>query len=104
MKAPKSQPALFRARLTEAGLAVDDTAALCQEYAQTTDWREVRRRALQENLLGKGSQARIAKLLRAMQRRILQASPPLNRPLPLARFLSSGFSHAAKAQLLFVLA
>jgi hypothetical protein len=90
--------------LTEAGLAVEDTALLCQELTRTPDWQEVRRRALRENLLGKGSQARTLKLLRAVKRRVLDAQPPLAHPLPLAQFLSSRFSEAARAQLLFVLA
>jgi hypothetical protein len=95
---------LFRARLTEAGLAVEDTVALCREYARTADWEGVRNLALRENLLGKGSQARTLKLLRAVQRRVMEARPPLAHPLPLARFLAAGCSDAAKAQLLFVLA
>jgi len=99
---PRSTP--FRARLTEAGLAVEDTALLCREYAKTTDWPTVRRQALQENLLGKGSQARTQKLLRTVQKRVIEAQPPLSHPLALARFLASRFSDAAKAQLLFVLA
>jgi hypothetical protein len=101
---PRLQPALFRARLTEAGLAVEDTALLSQEYSRTADWPAVRQRALQENLLAKGSQARTLKLLRAVQRRVVEAQSPLDRPLLLARFLASRLSEAARAQLLFVLA
>lgn len=93
----------FRARLTEVGLAVDDSSALCLEYTRTHDWAEVRRRALQENLLGKGSQARIDKLWRAVERRVLRAAPPLDCPASMARFLASEVPAAAKAQLFFVL-
>jgi hypothetical protein len=99
-----SQAPTFHARLTEAGLAVEDSSLLCREYAQTGDWQEVRRRALEENLLSKGSQARISKLLRVVERRVIQAGPPLSCPPLLARFLASRAPGAAKAQLLFVLA
>src|SRR5262249_356582 len=88
---------------TEVGLALDDSVVLCEEYQRTRDWTEVRRRALKENLLAKGSQARIEKLLRAVERRVLQAAPPLNCPDSLARFLSADIPSAGKAQLLFVL-
>jgi len=94
----------FRARLTEAGLAVEDSIALCAEFIQRNDWQEVRRKARRENLLGKGSQARTDKLLRAVERRIIRAEPPLPCPQLLARYLASKVSDTAKAQLLFVLA
>jgi hypothetical protein len=104
MNQPTTQPPAFRARLTEAGLAVEDSAALCAEYTRTFDWSEVRRRALEENLLDKGSEARITKLLRAVERRVLHALPPLSSPRPLAGFLGSPrVADTAKAQLLFVL-
>ena len=95
---------IFRAQLTEAGLAIEDTAVLCAEYLAVGDWRQVRQQAFKENLLGKGSQERIKKLLKAAERRIVIASPPLNYPTLTARFLASAIGDAAKAQLLFVLA
>jgi Putative inner membrane protein (DUF1819) len=104
MNRQKSQPTGFRARLTEAGLAVEDSSHLCLEYVKTQDWKEVRRRAVRENLLDKGSEARITKLLRAVERRVIGAMPPLPCPRLVARFLASNVSDAAKAQLLFVLA
>jgi hypothetical protein len=103
VRQPTYEP--FRARLTESGLSVEDSSVLCLEYTHTGgDWSEIRRRALQENLLGKGSQARTDKLLRAVERRVLNASPPLNRPLAVAQFLGGDVPAAAKVQLLFVLA
>jgi hypothetical protein len=102
--APPSGVEPFRARLTEAGLAVEDSSILCLEFTRTGDWSEVRRRALRENLLAKGSQARIEKLLRAVERRVVHATPPLDRPVALARFLGADVPTAAKARLLFVLA
>ncbi len=95
---------IFRAQLTEAGLAIEDTAVLCAKYSAVGDWQQVRQQAFKENLLGKGSQERIKKLLKAVERRIVSASPPLNYPVPAARFLASAIGDAAKAQLLFVLA
>lgn len=100
---PQPTPEPFRARLTEVGLAVEDSSTLCLEYTRTKDWAEVRRRALQDNLLGKGSQARIEKLLRAVERRVLSAAPPLACPFSLARFLAADLPTAARSQLLFVL-
>ena len=94
----------FRAQLTEAGLALQDTAVLCAQYSAVGDWQQVRQQAFKENLLGKGSQERIKKLLKAVERRIVSASPPLNYPLPIARFLAAEIGDAAKAQILFVLA
>lgn len=38
MNQPETQPPIFRARLTEAGLAVEDSAALCAEYVLTGDF------------------------------------------------------------------
>src|SRR6185312_14463075 len=76
------------------------------EYLATRDWSEVKSRALQQNLLSKGSRSRISKLLRAIERRILQTHPPLNRPEAIARFLTaeSRVPAAAKTQLVFTLA
>jgi hypothetical protein len=107
--APVNAPptaAIYRARLTETGLAVEDSIALCGEYRSTGDWLDVKSRALKENLLGKGSRSRITKLLRTVERRIIDAAPPLDRPSAVARFLAaeSKVPSAAKAQLLFVLA
>jgi hypothetical protein len=99
-----TKPLVFRARLTEAGLAVEDSCVLCRAYVETTDWGEVGRRALRENLLGKGSAARIAKLLGAVNRRVINAQDSLSFPLLLAKFLASDVPAAAKAQLLFILA
>src|SRR5262245_45689016 len=79
--------AIFRARLTECGLAIADTVQLCSEYAKIRSWDEVRRFALRDNVLGKGSEARITKLVRAVERRVINARPPLSRPELLARFL-----------------
>jgi hypothetical protein len=92
--------------LTESGLAVEDTIALCNEYRSTRDWDEVKSRALKENLLGKGSRSRISKLLRAVERRIFDAPAPLDRPGAVTRFLAADAKvpAVAKAQLLFVLA
>jgi hypothetical protein len=101
---PDTLSSLYRARLTETGLAIDDSSVLCAEYRRTKEWSEVRRRALEENLLSKGSQARIEKLLRAVERRVLFAAPPLDCPVSVARFLAAAVPSAAKAQLLFVLA
>src|SRR5947208_840342 len=95
---------VFRARLTESGLAVEDSAVLCRAYVETGDWTEVKRQALRDNLLGKGSSARIAKLLGAVKRRVIDSKPPLAIPLLLARFVATGVPAAAKAQLLFILA
>jgi Putative inner membrane protein (DUF1819) len=77
---------------------------LCSEFVPTNDWKEVRRKARRENLLGKGSQARTDKLLRAVERRVIRAEPPLPCPRVLARYLAANVSDAAKVQLLFVLA
>ena len=98
--------AIYQARLTETGLAVEDSIVLCGEYCSTRDWLEVKSKALKENLLGKGSRSRTAKLLGAVERRIVHAAPPLDRPVPIARFLAaeSKVPSAAKTQLLFVLA
>ena len=98
--------AIYHARLTETGLAIDDSIALCAEYAATGDWGQVTFKALQENLLGKGSRSRISKLLRAVERRILHPRRPLDHPNAIARFLSaeSRVTKATKAQLVFVLA
>ena len=96
---------IYQARLTESGLALEDSTALCSEYVATGDWDAVKLRALKENLLGKGSRSRISKLLRAVERRVLGATPPLDRPLAIARFLAaeSKVTAAAKVQLLLVL-
>ena len=98
--------AKYQARLTETGLAVEDSIALCAEYAATSDWDQVRAKALKENLLGKGSRSRILKLIRAVERRIVHAAPPLDRPIAISRFLAADgkVPTTAKAQLLFVLA
>jgi len=87
-------------------LAVEDSIVLCAAYRSTRDWGEVKSKALKENLLGKRSRSRISKLLGAVERRIVHASPPLDRPVAVARFLAaeSKVPAAAKAQLLFVLA
>jgi hypothetical protein len=103
MNEPASEPK-YQARLTETGLAVEDSLALCEAYLTTRDWSDVRARALSENLLGKGSQSRISKLLRAVERRVLHAPAPLDCPLSTARFLAARIPGAAKSQLLFVLA
>ena len=107
--APVNAPptvATYRARLTETGLAVEDSIVLSAEYCSTRNWLDVKSRALKENLLGKGSRSRITKLLGAFERRILSAAPPLNIPSAVARFLvaESKVPPAAKVQLLFVLA
>ena len=81
--------ARYQARLTETGLAVEDTIALCAAYSATKDWDEVRSKALKENLLGKGSRSRISKLLRAVERRILHAAAPLDHPIAISRFLAA---------------
>jgi hypothetical protein len=96
---------IYQARLTESGLALEDSAVLCAEYIATRDWGEVKSTALRENSLGKGSRSRISKLLRAVERRIFDAAPPLHRPLAIARFLAaeSKVTAAAKVQLLLVL-
>jgi Putative inner membrane protein (DUF1819) len=101
-----SGEARYQARLTETGLAVEDSIALCAEYSATKDWDEVRSKALRDNILGKGSRSRISKLLRAVERRILHAAPPLDRPVAISRFLAADAKvpTAAKTQLLFVLA
>ncbi len=96
----------YQARLTESGLAVDDSIVLCAEYRSNTDWEAVKSKALKENLLGKGSRSRISKLLRAVERRIIHAPPPLDHPGAITRFLAAErrVPAVAKAQLLFVLA
>jgi len=96
----------YQARLTESGLAVEDSIVLCAEYCSTRDWDAVKSKALKENLLSKGSRSRIFKLLRSVERRIFQAPPPLNRPISAARFLAAETKvpMAAKSQLLLVLA
>lgn len=96
---------IYQARLTESGLALEDSTVLCAEYVATGNWDLVKTRALRENLLGKGSRSRISKLLRAFERRILDAVPPLDRPFAIARFLAatSKVTAAAKVQLLLVL-
>jgi hypothetical protein len=101
-----SIPVIYQARLTESGLAVDDSIALCAEYCSTRDWEKVKSKALKENLLGKGSQSRISKLLRAVERRVFEAPPPLYRPASVTRFLAAEkkVPAGAKAQLLLVLA
>ncbi len=101
-----SRPANYQARLTETGLAVDDSIVLCGEYRSSKDWLGLKSKALKENLLGRGSRSRTAKLLGAVERRIVNAAPPLDRPVPIARFLAaeSRVTSAAKAQLLLVLA
>jgi len=98
--------ARYQARLTETGLAVEDTISLCAAYSETKDWDEVRSKALKENLLGKGSRSRILKLIRAVERRVIHAAPPLDRPIAISRFLVADgkVPTAAKAQLLFLLA
>ncbi|MGA2704004.1 MAG: BrxA family protein, partial [Isosphaeraceae bacterium] len=101
-----AREARYQARLTETGLAVEDTIALCAAYSATKDWDEVRSKALKENLLGKGSRSRILKLIRAVERRVVHAAPPLDRPIAISRFLAADAKvpTAAKAQLLFLLA
>ena len=101
-----TREARYQARLTETGLAVEDTIALCAAYSATKDWDEVRSKALKENLLGKGSRSRILKLIGAVERRVVQAAPPLDRPIAISRFLAADAKvpTAAKTQLLFVLA
>ncbi len=101
-----SGEARYQARLTETGLAVEDSIVLCAEYSATKDWDEVRSKALKENLLGKGSRSRILKLIRAVERRVLHAAPPLDHPIAISRFLAADgkVPTTAKAQLLFVLA
>ena len=96
----------YQARLTESGLAVEDSIVLCAEFRSTRDWEDVKSKALKENLLGKGSRSRISKLLRAVERRIFQAPSPLDHPLAVTRFLAAErkVPAVAKAQLLFVLA
>ena len=98
--------ARYQARLTESGLAVEDTIALCAAYSATKDWDEVRSKALKENILGKGSRSRILKLIRAVERRIVHAAPPLDHPIAISRFLAADAKvpTTAKTQLLFVLA
>jgi len=98
--------ARYQARLTETGLAVEDTITLCGAYSATKDWDEVRSKALKENLLGKGSRSRIFKLIRAVERRIVHAAPPLDHPIAISRFLAADAKvpTTAKTQLLFVLA
>ena len=63
--------AIYQARLTETGLAVEDSIALCSEYCSASDWLEVKSKALKENLLGKGSRSRISKLLRAVGHQVI---------------------------------
>lgn len=101
-----SSPAKYQARLTESGLAVDDSIALCAEYCSTRDWNQVKSKALKENLLGKGSQSRISKLLRAVERRVFNAPPPLHCPAAVTRFLAAEkrVPTSTKAQLLLILA
>ena len=101
-----AREARYQARLTETGLAVEDTIALCAAYSATKDWDEVRSKALKENLLGKGSRSRILKLIRAVERRIVHAAPPLDQPIAISRFLAADAKvpTTAKTQLLFVLA
>jgi hypothetical protein len=96
----------YQARLTESGLAAEDSVVLCAEYYSTRDWEQVKSKAQKENLLGKGSRSRISKLLRAVERRILEAPPPLDRPVSVARFLAAerNVPAGAKAQLFLVLA
>jgi hypothetical protein len=96
----------YQARLTESGLAVEDSIVLCAEYRLTRDWEQVKSEALKENLLGKGSRSRISKLLRAVERRIFEAPTPLDRPIYVTRFLAAekNVPTAAKSQLLLVLA
>jgi Putative inner membrane protein (DUF1819) len=86
-------------------LAVEDSILLCAEYSATGDWAEVKFKALQENLLGKGSRSRISKLVRAVERRFLHAPRPFDRPAAIARFLAaeSRVPAAAKAQLILTL-
>src|SRR5437867_492719 len=87
-------PAKYQARLTETGLAVEDSIALCEAYLATRDWSVVRSQALSENLLAKGSQSRISKLLRAVERRVIHPPAPLDCPLSIARFLTARIPEA----------
>jgi hypothetical protein len=96
----------YQARLTESGLAVEDSIVLCAEYRLNSDWKVVKSKAMKDNLLGKGSRSRISKLLRAVERRIFEAPSPLDRPIYVTRFLAAekNVPTAAKSQLLLVLA
>jgi len=90
----------FQAHLQRGGLGLDEMKRLLLEYAKCLNESEVKRKALEENLLGKTSNSIIKDMISAFRRRFFSNSklPPADL---IGKFLMLSVPEIAKNQVLF---
>lgn len=90
----------FQAHLQRGGIGLEEMKRLLLAYAECSNYQEVKRKAIEENLLGKASEKIVVDMLYAFRRRFL-----LNQNLPpaklVAQVLKTSLPEAAKLQVLF---
>jgi Putative inner membrane protein (DUF1819) len=93
----------YAANLQNVGLVLDETETLLAAFVEAQDWQEVRRRALDDNLLGKRSTTTVRHILKVIRRRYLEPPSWLPTPDLVGRFFSRPpVSARAKTQVAFL--
>lgn len=90
----------FQAHLQRGGIGLEEMRRLLLAYAECSDYGEIKRKAIEENLLGKTSEKIIGDMLYAFRRRFLSDHnlPPAEL---VAQVLKTSLPEAAKLQVLF---
>lgn len=91
----------YKADLQRTGAALKESLLLLQEFAALGDWQAVRRKAISENLLQKGSSHTVDYILRAVRRRFFAKVDALPEAPLLAKAVASSMPKAAKEQILY---
>jgi hypothetical protein len=92
----------YKANLQRVGSATNEMITLLHTYHETGNWDSVREKALQENLLRKGSSHTIIFILREAKRRFFNSNLGLPKPEEVASFLEKDIPKNAKTQLIFI--
>lgn len=91
----------YKADLQRTGVALKESLLLLQEFASLGDWQAVRRKAIKENLLQKGSSHTAAYILQAVRRRFSAKVDALPEMPLIAKAVASSMPEVAKEQILY---
>lgn len=93
----------FAANLQNVGLVPNETRVLLTAFAESGDWKAVRRQALEENLIGKRSTITTRHILKVIARRYIRSGDGLPSAHLSARFFArTGIPDRARIQVAFL--
>ena len=92
----------YTASLQRVGAIYEESLILLSEYARDGDWKAVKEKVFQENLLKKGSSRWMENILRAVKRRFFADRPPLPSGRQISKFVENELPKSSKIQALYL--